>query len=109
VREKWVAVARAPLHLVYAYNAEDDPERAKHQPPPLESKPIMRVTNSSTSASMDAHGKVGREIRASTSPCSAVQISEASRNGSSWAGASRASRQRRTAPTRLSNERRPGV
>ncbi len=39
----------------------------------------------------------------------AVQISEARRNASSWAGASRASRQRRTALTRLSNERRPGV
>ena len=70
---------------------------------------IIRVSISFTRASRGAQGKVGREIRASTSPCSAVQTSDASRNGSSWGGATPASKQRRTAATRFSKDRRPGV
>lgn len=53
-------------------------------------------------------GKGGRAIRASTIPCSAVQISEAIRNGSSCGGAAPASTHFWTAATRLAKDSRPG-
>jgi len=48
---------------------------------------IMWLTILSTNWSSAAQGKVGREIPARTVPCSAVQINEASRNGSPSGGA----------------------